>query len=164
MKRILMTFAAMLLVSISAFAQSNEPLEGDVNNDGVVDVADIVKIIDIMQSTQPQTTYYWYVGTENPSSIDVSNLQTESNVAGWHSIGNSIDGFSLTFNNQNLIEFESKTQYYLVIPNDLHVYAADGNTNVETAYFNTVTSNIENYKTYQYQVPVWEVKGLVIKE
>ena len=159
-----MMIAAMMLMSIGAFAQSNESLEGDVNNDGVVDVADIVKIIDIMQNYQPQTTYYWYVGAENPSSIDVSNLQTESNVAGWHSIGNSIDGFSLTFNNQNMIEFDNKTQYYLVIPNDLHVYAADGNTLLEGRTFNEVTSNIDNYKTFQYYTSVWEVKGLVIKE
>lgn len=55
--------AAMLLMSIGAFAQNNEPLEGDVNKDGKVDVADIVKVIDIMAAAeQPQTTYYWYVG------------------------------------------------------------------------------------------------------
>lgn len=68
-QRFFMMLAAMLL-SIGAFAQSNEPLEGDVNNDGVVDVADIVKIIDIMQNTQPQTTYYWYVGQTQPTSLD----------------------------------------------------------------------------------------------
>ena len=56
--------AAMLLISMGAFAQSNEPLEGDVNKDGKVDVADIVKVIDIMAAgEQPQpTVYYWYVG------------------------------------------------------------------------------------------------------
>ena len=69
MKKIIMSLAAMLLVSIGAFAQSGT-LEGDVNNDGVVDVADIVKIIDIMQNTQPQTTYYWYVGQTQPTSLD----------------------------------------------------------------------------------------------
>ena len=80
MKRFLMTFAAMLLVNIGVFAQSGT-LEGDVNNDGVVDVADIVKIIDIMQNTQPQTTYYWYVGTTKPTSLSeietVSEYQSE---------------------------------------------------------------------------------------
>ena len=47
MKRLFMTFAAMLLVSVSVFAQSgnNEPLKGDVNGDGVVDVADIAALI-----------------------------------------------------------------------------------------------------------------------
>ena len=37
----------MLLVSVSAFAQSKTPLKGDVNEDGVVDVADITAIIAI---------------------------------------------------------------------------------------------------------------------
>ena len=61
-----MIFAAMLLVSVSAFAQSgnNEPLKGDVNGDGVVDVADIAALIAIIKNNAaPQTTYYWYVGT-----------------------------------------------------------------------------------------------------
>ena len=49
MKSIFLTFAAMLLVSVSAFAQSGEtPLKGDVNEDGVVDVADINAIISII--------------------------------------------------------------------------------------------------------------------
>ena len=72
--------AAMLLISMGAFAQSNEPLEGDVNNDGKVDVADIVKIIDIMQnseSTQPQTPKYWYLGTEKPTSLSDCTTVTE---------------------------------------------------------------------------------------
>ncbi len=48
MKTRILSFAAMLLMSVSMFAQSTVP--GDVNNDGVVDVADIVKVIDIMQN------------------------------------------------------------------------------------------------------------------
>ena len=64
-KKLFLLLAAVLLSSVSAFAQSgnNEPLKGDVNGDEVVDVADIVAIIDIIKNpAQPQTTYYWYVG------------------------------------------------------------------------------------------------------
>ena len=72
-----MNFAAMLLVIVSAFAQSgnNEPLKGDVNEDGVVDVADITAIIAIIKNNAaPQTTYYWYVGSTKPvSSSDVTS-------------------------------------------------------------------------------------------
>lgn len=69
MKTKLFMLLTMMIVSMGAFAQSNEPLEGDVNKDGKVDVADIVKVIDIMAAAeQPQTTvYYWYVGTEKPT-------------------------------------------------------------------------------------------------
>ena len=73
-QRIFMMLAAMLL-SIGAFAQS--AIQGDVNNDGVVDVADIVKIIDIMQNSQPQTTYYWYVGTTKPTSLSQATVVDE---------------------------------------------------------------------------------------
>lgn len=158
-----MLLAAVLLGSASAFAQSNEPLKGDVNGDGVVDVADIAAVIAIIKNNAaaPQTTYYWYVGETNPSSV--GTLVSGTNTAGWHEIGTSTSGFNLTFNNQNKIEFDDPTQYYLIIPNNLHVYAADGNTNVETSYFTSVTCNIANHKAFQYTTAVYSVKGLVIK-
>jgi hypothetical protein len=68
--------AAMLLISMGAFAQSNEPLEGDVNKDGKVDVADIVKVIDIMAAgEQPQTTKYtWYFGETDQEIFTVNDF------------------------------------------------------------------------------------------
>lgn len=92
MKRLFMTFAAMLLVSVSAFAQSgnNNPLKGDVNGDGVVDVADIVAIIDIIKNNgEPQVTYYWYVGmtkptaSTNPESDLTTSTGTVQTTLGW---------------------------------------------------------------------------------
>ena len=57
MKRLFMTFAAMLLVSVSAMAQSgnNEPLKGD----GTVDVARINKNVE---------EHYFYLGTIKPTA------------------------------------------------------------------------------------------------
>lgn len=84
----------MLLVSVSAFAQSgnNEPLKGDVNEDGTVDVADITAIIAIIKNNAaPQTTYYWYIGTDPittssvPGSGTVSAMDA-STTLGWHYI------------------------------------------------------------------------------
>ena len=112
---------------------------------------------------QEPTTYYWYVGQENPVGIDTDNLKAATNEAGWHLIGESIDGFTLTFNNDNLIEFEEKKQYYLVIPEGLDVLAADGNALLEYKTFFPVDCNIANHKTYVYNTSVWEVKGLVLK-
>jgi len=73
-----MLLAAMLLSSASAFAQSgnNEPLKGDVNEDGTVDVADIAAIIKIMKDgggTSEETAYYW-VGTTQPTASNISSL------------------------------------------------------------------------------------------
>ena len=176
MKRLFMTFSAMLLVSVSAFAQSgnNEPLKGDVNGDGVVDVADIAALIAIIKNNAaPQTTYYWYIGEKAPSSIDSNYNDTitadYSNIkAGWHKIGSSLNDFYLEFRvNQGdysqCMEFENKVQYYLAIPNTLHIYAADNNTNVETTYFNPITSSIHGYNVYQYRTAVYEVKGIIIR-
>jgi len=53
---------AAMLMSASAFAQSenNEPLNGDVNGDGKVDVADINAVISIMKKGEAG---YFYLGT-----------------------------------------------------------------------------------------------------
>ena len=156
--------ALMMLTGTSAMAQS-ETLKGDVNGDGVVDVADIAAVIKIMTDNGDiETKYYWYVGQNNPASIDTKNLKEASNEAGWHLIGTSTDDFTLTFNNDNCIDFNGDAvQYYVVIPNSLTVYAADGTTNVESIYFDKVTSNIDGYKTLHNKTADYEVVGLVIK-
>ena len=108
-------------------------------------------------------SFYWYVGQENPVGIDTDNLKAATNEAGWHLIGESIDGFTLTFNNDNLIEFEEDKPYYLIIPEELDALAADGNTLLEYKTFFPVDCNIANHKAYVYYTSVWEVKGLVLK-
>ena len=86
-QRIFMMLAAMLL-SIGAFAQ-NGTLKGDVNNDGKVDVADVVAVIDIIMKGGGQGSetkaYYWFVGKDgdevnfNPNNIEASDSES----AGW---------------------------------------------------------------------------------
>lgn len=69
--------AAMLLMSVGAFAQNNEPLEGDVNNDGTVDVADIVGILKIMKDgggAVGEKMCYWYSGTNNGNAVTADNF------------------------------------------------------------------------------------------
>ena len=81
MRTRIITMLAALLLSVSAFAQSgnNEPLKGDVNGDGTVDVADIAAIIEIMKNgggTGEQTTYYFSVGTTKPTSLSQASVVT----------------------------------------------------------------------------------------
>ena len=79
-QKIFMLLAAVLLSSASVFAQSNEPLKGDVNGDGTVDVADITAVIKIMKDgggTAEQTKYYFYVGTTKPTSLDQCTIVSE---------------------------------------------------------------------------------------
>ena len=103
MKRFFIMLTA-LLMSMGAFAQSSA-IQGDVNNDGKVDVADIVKVIDIMQqgSSEPgdEEEYYWYLGITDPyeyadnlfdeSTIDNtfrSEYNSDINIGwrGWHKV------------------------------------------------------------------------------
>ncbi len=77
-KKFFMLLAAVLL-SVSAFAQSgnNEPLKGDVNEDGTVDVADMVSIIRIMKDgggAVGEKQVYWYAGTNNGNAVTADNF------------------------------------------------------------------------------------------
>ena len=80
-KKFFLLLAAVLLGSVSAFAQSgnNDPQKGDVNEDGVVDIADVVAVLGIMKDGggTATTTYYWYVGTTKPTSLSQAEVVTE---------------------------------------------------------------------------------------
>lgn len=72
MKRLFMTFAAMLLMSVGAFAQSISISKCDVNEDGVVNVADITAIIGTIKSIQRA----FYLGTIEPTAENYKSLST----------------------------------------------------------------------------------------
>ena len=172
--------ALLMLVGISAQAQTGNQtpasaestdLEGDLNHDGKVDVADVTYLVNLIMKNKSEAkdgTYYWYIGTENPSSI--SDIQTDNTKPGWHEIGASLDGFVLDTNNESnevILNTENvKYYYYVIIPNNLHIYAADGNTLVEEAYFESATCNVNGYKAFHFKLSpgVRKVTGLIIKE
>ena len=87
-KKLFMLLAAVLLGSVSAMAQSgnNEPLKGDVNEDGTVDVADIVDVIKILKDAGGavgEKMCYWYAGTEQVEAdnfTDVASRIPESEI------------------------------------------------------------------------------------
>ena len=75
----LLLMAAMLLMSVCSFAQSNNntPLKGDVNGDGKVDYNDVLAVLKIMKEaggTKEATTYYFYVGTTKPTSLSQASV------------------------------------------------------------------------------------------
>jgi len=128
--RIMTMLAALLLISISAFAQNvnSEPLKGDVNEDGKVDVADINAIIKIMKEgggTAEAPTYYWYVGHENPNnmtSITPLSSNDASAGAGWRTIGPILPTYDKTSplwqaSNQ-IVTASTKSTMYVALPSD----------------------------------------------
>ena len=82
-KIVFLLTAFMMLFSVSANAQSGgTPIKGDVNEDGVVDIADINAIIDIMKNgggTGGETKYYWYVGVIPPTDPNNPDENTGNN-------------------------------------------------------------------------------------
>ncbi len=164
-------FLAMLLMSsVGAFAQSESktPLKGDVNEDGIVDAADVVEVVNIiMKKGVDSNKYYWYIGTENPASI--SNIQTDNTVGGWHEIGSSLSGFVLDTNDNPVHISETRVPYYIVIPNELDIYDSLGDKMYYV--FDAVTCNISGYKAYKWNAEkdgsgapgVKNVTGVIIK-
>lgn len=75
--KIFTLFAAMtLLFGANAMAQVN----GDVNEDGVVNEQDITAILEIMAKAggvKEQTKYYWYCGQTKPTSMANNPTQDE---------------------------------------------------------------------------------------
>ena len=170
--------ALLLLVGIGAQAQTDNQtranaestdLEGDLNHDGKVDVADVTYLVNLIMKNQSEAkdgTYYWYIGVDNPASI--SNIQTDNTVPGWHEIGSSLSGFILDTNTNKIKLSTTRVIYYIIIPNELHIYNGL-NVNVESIDFETVTCNISGYKAFRF-VPeegvtgVKTVQGPIIKE
>ena len=160
MKRFLMTFAAMLLVSVGAFAQSeNTPIKGDVNDDGKVDVADIAAIIAIMKNgggTGGQTTYYWYIGLTDPSTMtEISPIVTDTNSPGWRLIGTTLP----TYNSSNMlwngvnneIEF-SRNYHYVALPSvSIKIWNGLGGEETSVSYETPTTKTINDTTYYIYK-------------
>ena len=75
--------AFLMLFSVSAKAQSGgTPIKGDVNGDGVVNIADVMAVIDIMMNgggTGSETKYYWYIGVIPPTDPNNPDENTGNN-------------------------------------------------------------------------------------
>lgn len=149
MKKLFMTFAAMLLVSVGAFAQSNEPLKGDVNDDGVVDVADIAAVIAIIKNNAAPT-YYWYAGQTAPTST-VTTTTSYDNGGGWFELGTTIpDTIRQLVKGGN-----SELNWYAAVPitngSTLKPVAGDMTTiDTSVTEYSTITINNISYQVYYY--------------
>ena len=152
--------AMMLLMSSSAMAQS-ETLKGDVNADGVVDVADIAAIIKIMQEAGgavEEISYYWYVGQSNPAEMtSIEPIVTDNSSPGWRLIGTSVPSYSDTnmlwdgVTNNIAVDKESdaRAQYFVAVPdNKIQIY--NGLKGSEMSNYDTSEITIGGVKYYVY--------------
>ena len=126
----------MMLMSTSAMAQS-ETIKGDVNGDGVVDVADIAAVIKIMtENGDIKKKYYWYVGQE---AVTVDNYTT-------------LNGVTQVTSYPAKYEYSpSKRGYvYILIANDKTVSHVEDKVSGGTGTVSEMTSaSIPGYKVYK---------------
>ena len=131
--------AAMLLSCASAFAQSsNTPAKGDVNEDGTVDVADIVNVIKIMKDgggAVGEKTYYWYAGTNNGNAVTADNF---TDVASRIPESEVPETGSVTANGQFV---------YFVMPETIHLESLTDGSGFAVEFTCTDVMGYHIYKT-----------------
>ena len=149
-QKILMLLAAVLLSSVSAFAQNNStPLLGDVNEDGVVDVADIVAILKIMKDasgTAGETKNYFYVGTIKPTSLSQASV-VESYPA------------EQTYTNNS----GAKSHIFVLTNSDKNVIFISPSENSPITQASVDTTTISGYKIFETAVGTANTKDVIIK-
>ena len=157
-------FLALLLFFVAAMnvqtlsAQTN----GDVNNDGSVNEADISAIIEIMKEANGvgPKKYYWYAGQENPANMtSISPIVTDNTSPGWRLIGTTIPSYSASNKlydpDKNLIITGTTLKVnYIVLPENSTACLRDGigndGTTVNlTQQLNSITLEGVKYKVYQ---------------
>ena len=138
-------FLAMLLMSsVGAFAQSetNKPLKGDLNEDGEVDAADVVVLVDIiMKKNVDSNKYYWYAGTTLPSESNINSIATGSETSRPNWTADNPQSIAATNNTD-----EAQPLYYC-FPTEWNVVTLDVNkTNIiELVNEGTFTYNGTEY-------------------
>lgn len=143
--------ALMMLMSTSAMAQS-ETIKGDVNGDGVVDVADIAAVIKIMtENGSIEKKYYWYAGQIEPTSMTSNPTpSSEFTCNNWFEIGTTLP----TIINQRVTGGTSGNVWYAAVPTDAGLVAgADGIEDTSMTKIKTITVNGVNYD-------VWDALGV----
>ena len=58
----------------------------------------------------------------------------------------------------------NKTQYYVIIPQDLHIYKQFDNQIAEGVLFNSISCSIPNHKAFQYHIDTRVVQGIIISK
>jgi hypothetical protein len=155
-KKILSLLAAFfMLFGTSAMAQVDSTLEGDVNGDGVVDIADITAVIAIIkQNAEANPTYYWYLGWDNEDWYTNTNLVTSTN--GWNET--STNAMPTTYNKTNGQAYSLKgtqedTYLVLIMPENwpvptIYTSGKDAKYDISVIDAKSITINGVRYKLY----------------
>ena len=138
--KIFFLLAAIMLSCASAFAQSGpiDPAKGDVNEDGTVDVADMVSIIKIMKDgggAIGEKQAYWYAGTNGGNAVTADNFTDVASKIPESEIPAA--GF-VTANGQYV---------YIVLPETRHIESLTDVNNADVEFTCTDVMGYHIYKT-----------------
>ena len=170
-KKILSLLAAFfMLFGTSAMAQVESTLEGDVNGDGVVDIADITAVIAIIkQNAEANPTYYWYAGWTEPTEANIGNIIKETYPASKSSTTmnpagkttTSISGVTMDYTKNTLYNSAAKTNYYVVVPNGQSIYDVLGTNVVSSQFANH--STFTNHTVYKSTATSRNINAIIIR-
>ena len=187
--KIFALFAAMmLLMGTTAMAQSDNTktteteLKGDVNNDGIVDVADIAAVIAVMHeqgTVAPQ--YYWYAGWTEPTEANIAEIINEeyptntamTTFANAGKTATTTSGVTFDLLTNKLYDDvylnaatseRVKRNYYVVVPNGQGIYDSLGNT-LHLTSDNTFTNvgSFTNHTIYRKNDAAISITAIIIK-
>ena len=152
-KKILSLLAAFfMLFGTSAMAQADSTLEGDVNGDGVVDIADITAVIAIIkQNAEANPTYYWYAGQTQPTSLTTNPTpSSEFTNNNWFEIGTTLP----TIIDQRVTGGTFGNPWYAAVPTAAGLVPGDsGIQDTSMSKIGTITINGVQYD-------VWDALGV----
>lgn len=154
-KKILSLLAAFfMLFGTSAMAQVDSTLEGDVNGDGVVDIADITAVIAIIkQNAEANPTYYWYAGQTEPTSLTTNPTPSaEFTCNNWFEIGTTLPTSIV----QRVTGGVSGNIWYAAVPSSANLRpTATDNTTTDTSI-----TKLGNITVNNIQYDVWKAAGV----
>ena len=182
--KIFALFAAMmLLVGTTAMAQSDNTesateIKGDVNSDGIVDVADIAAVIAVMHeqgTVAPQ--YYWYAGWTEPTEANIATIVNETypasntdstlNKAGGSTTDSSTINADYSKNklfDNRILSGGTMSNYYVVVPNGLLVYDTIGTIVCGDGKALRPHSTFANHTVYKSSSASVYINAIIIKK
>ena len=169
-RKLIITLTALLmLVGISAQAQTGNQtptraestdLEGDLNHDGKVDVADVTYLVNIILKNKPLEGCFWYLSnealTEDNAPHDPAAQDAEDH-KGWRNLDPNTDRLEIPY-----VEMEDKSNvnWCFAVPASLGfktiVNTADMDVTNGFSHSNVTVNNVE-YDVWTIIVPVWRI-------
>ena len=183
--KIFALFAAMmLLVGTTAMAQSDNTktteteIKGDVNSDGIVDVADIAAVIAVMhEQGTVETQYYWYAGWTEPTEANIATIVNETypasntdstlNKAGGSTTDSSTINADYSKNklfDNRILSGGTMSNYYVVVPNGLLVYDTIGTIVCGDGKALRPHSTFANHTVYKSSSASVYINAIIIKK